>query len=135
MNAQDDPANSLAHERTDLAYHRNRWAAERTLMAWIRTSISMVTFGFAFDKFFAILRYDAPEPTSSDVSQRWFGLVLISAGILMLTLAVTEHIVILRRLKQREPLMSGSLSLPLFGASVVLLIGIGALMLILSRVP
>ena len=31
---------------TELAIMRTRLAADRTLMAWIRTSFSMITFGF-----------------------------------------------------------------------------------------
>lgn len=45
-----DDATTLAHRRTDLAIERNYWAAERTLMGWIRTSLSMISFGFAIGK-------------------------------------------------------------------------------------
>ncbi|MFM7169470.1 MAG: YidH family protein, partial [Cyanobium sp.] len=34
----------------ELAKERNREAAERTLMAWIRTSLSLISFGFGVDK-------------------------------------------------------------------------------------
>jgi uncharacterized membrane protein YidH (DUF202 family) len=34
----------------ELAKERNRAAAERTLMAWIRTSLSLISFGFGIDR-------------------------------------------------------------------------------------
>ena len=44
---------SVANE---LARERNREAAERTLMAWIRTALSLIGFGFGFGKLDAYLR-------------------------------------------------------------------------------
>lgn len=35
---------------TKLAAERNRLALERTLMAWVRTAISLITFGYGFYK-------------------------------------------------------------------------------------
>jgi len=34
----------------ELAKERNRAAEERTLMAWIRTCLSLISFGFGLDK-------------------------------------------------------------------------------------
>ena len=36
-------------ESTQLARERNREAADRTLMAWIRTSLALIGFGFGID--------------------------------------------------------------------------------------
>ena len=36
---------SPAEQQLELAYDRTIWAAERTLMAWIRTSLTLITFG------------------------------------------------------------------------------------------
>src|SRR4030095_4895232 len=43
-----DSSQSLAVQRTFLAH-------ERTLMAWVRTSASLISFGFTIYKFFAYL--------------------------------------------------------------------------------
>jgi len=45
-----DVGTLLAHERTDLAMNRTFWAAQRTLMGWIRTALSMISFGFTIGK-------------------------------------------------------------------------------------
>jgi uncharacterized membrane protein YidH (DUF202 family) len=39
----------------ELARQRNRDAAERTLMAWIRTCLSLISFGFGLDKIVAAI--------------------------------------------------------------------------------
>ena len=45
-----DVGTTLAHKRTDMAMDRTYWAAQRTLMGWIRTSLSMISFGFTIGK-------------------------------------------------------------------------------------
>jgi len=37
-------------DRDELARERNRAAAGRTLLAWIRTSLSLIAFGFGIDR-------------------------------------------------------------------------------------
>ena len=44
------PSTGSLAARTDLALERSGMAAERTLTAWIRTSISMISFGFTLGK-------------------------------------------------------------------------------------
>ena len=48
--SQLDTNTRLAHERTDLALDRSYMACERTLQAWIRTALSMISFGFTLGK-------------------------------------------------------------------------------------
>ncbi len=42
-------AEPTINESTELAKERNREAADRTLMAWIRTALSLIGFGFGID--------------------------------------------------------------------------------------
>jgi hypothetical protein len=44
-------SNELAADRTDMALSRTLTAADRTLMVWIRTRLSMLSFGFTIYKF------------------------------------------------------------------------------------
>jgi putative membrane protein len=44
------PADGALDTRTLLAMDRTYWAAERTLMGWIRTALSMIGFGFTIGK-------------------------------------------------------------------------------------
>ena len=60
----------------NLARQRNRDAAERTLMAWIRTCLSLISFGFGLDKIIAAIDRAA---TSGDV-QAQRGVQLVAAG-------------------------------------------------------
>ncbi len=51
-----DRGTRLAMKRTELAIGRTYWAAERTLMGWIRTALSMISFGFTIGKLGQVLQ-------------------------------------------------------------------------------
>jgi uncharacterized membrane protein YidH (DUF202 family) len=87
-----DRGTVLAEERTDLAIKRTVMASERSLMAWIRTTISMVGFGFTIYKFFQYLpeeiaKGNIPRPQTP----RNLGLSLIALGTLALAAAAWQH--------------------------------------------
>jgi len=59
-------------------------SAERTLMAWMRTAVSLIGFGFTIVQFFERLKTMAgvaPAAVGSE-APRYLGLALIGAGIL-----------------------------------------------------
>ncbi|MHB0959735.1 MAG: YidH family protein [Pirellulaceae bacterium] len=130
----DDPRVPLAQERTDLAQFRTLWAAERTLMAWMRTSLAMVSFGFAIDKLFAFLE-QTDRAARLGAGYYWLGLCLVIAGILLLGMATVEHRRIVGQLRRAAGGGSSRISLPLFGAGLVLAISTVALLLVLLRWP
>jgi len=75
---------------TLLAVTRTRFAAERTLMSWIRTAFSMITFGFVLMKFFQFLRLQSTANAESTGATH-LGIFLILLGILSLLPAMIEH--------------------------------------------
>ena len=78
-----DPSTQLAALRTSAAY-------ERTMMAWIRTAISLITFGFAVYKLFDVQR-DPGQVNNHLIGPREFGMILVSIGLLSLVLATWEN--------------------------------------------
>ncbi|MEB3194979.1 MAG: DUF202 domain-containing protein [Cyanobacteriota bacterium] len=87
----------------ELAKERNREAAERTLMAWIRTSLSLISFGFGVDKIIgAINRSRLGGSDRADLSVRVMAIAFILTGIGALAAATVQHKRILRRLNREE---------------------------------
>ncbi len=68
---------------TELARERTREAADRTLMAWIRTGLSLISFGFGIGKFYDYLETAELEKSLDPLrSTQWIGGALISLGVL-----------------------------------------------------
>lgn len=82
----------LPNTQAELARERNRAAAERTLMAWIRTSLSLISFGFGIDSIVSAIRsFQATEDIHPVRFSRIFGLAFIALGIYAMIVAAIEH--------------------------------------------
>jgi uncharacterized membrane protein YidH (DUF202 family) len=118
------PLPSSQAERLDiLALVRTAFSAERSLMAWIRTSVSLYTFGFSLIKFMGYLEA-AEIGTQLSEGPRRLGLALVCLGIMVLLPAVVEHV---RRMKKMKTLGLPKISkiyLPLIAAIALVLIGL-----------
>jgi putative membrane protein len=91
-------------ERTFLAH-------ERTLMAWIRTSVAMITLGFSIYKFFFFLREMEPGKHVEQLfGARAYGLVMIAIGVVTLAVATWQHRRDLKRLGSYDFDLPSSLS-------------------------
>lgn len=78
--------------KTLLAYKRTQLALDRTLMGWIRTSISMIGFGFTIYKFFQYLKESHLLQGSWQPHGPWnLGIFLISLGTVTLVAALVEY--------------------------------------------
>jgi putative membrane protein len=77
-------------------------AAERTLLAWIRTGLAMMGFGFVVARFGLFLRELPASQDSSVGSPRgslWFGTALVLMGVMVNLLAALQHARFVHRLR------------------------------------
>jgi len=74
-------------------------AADRTLMAWVRTAVSLISFGFTMFKFLEGIRMENKFIRHGWLSTpRGIGLTLISLGMVCLLMAVLEYRFHMRRI-------------------------------------
>ena len=77
---------------TEMALDRTRLAHERTLMAWVRTSASLISFGFTLHKFFQFMRESQSAPLVHHAfGPREFALMMMGIGLTVLLVATLQH--------------------------------------------
>jgi putative membrane protein len=83
---------SAATLTNELARERNREAADRTLLAWIRTSLAMISLGFGIERLGqAALSLDGEAAGFSPLKTRVFGTALIVLGVAATLAGMWEH--------------------------------------------
>ena len=105
-----------------LALDRTRLAAERTLMGWIRTSFSMMTFGFTIYKVMQEVGQLSAATNAPVTQTRHLGLALSALGTVALMIACVQHWKYTRSLRHGEA--SQFLDLTLTVACLVVCLGL-----------
>ena len=87
---------------------RVRYAIERTLLAWVRTGLALMGFGFVVARFGLFLhkieavRQNAMPKASTGLSL-WIGTALILLGVLVNLLVSAEHLRLMRQIQSVPP--------------------------------
>ena len=115
---------------TILAYDRTRHAYQRTMLSWVRTATSLITFGFAIYNFHRIATGD--QPSGRLIGPHEFALIMVGIGLIALLLAMIEYWRGIRALSTQYPAIPWS---PLPGAVALLVsvLGLVALVAIIFR--
>lgn len=121
--AEPDLATRLDLERTHIAY-------EQSMMTWIRTAITLITFGFTIYKFFQ-LELPGRAEKSRLLGPREFALILVALGLISLAMATLEHRRSQRLLKQQWS--DAPRSLALWLAAMISILGTLAFLLMIFR--
>ena len=115
-------------QREDNLDPRVYFAAERTLLAWVRTGLAMMGFGFVVARFGLFLRELAA--VSEQVPQQhsglslWFGTTLVILGVVVTVAAAVKHWYTVRRLERGQPLRFSPWSLGMIVAFLLGLVGL-----------
>ena len=89
-----------ANAQTHFAWLRTRLAVERTMMAYLRTAVSLIGFGFAIFQYFYKLHQVSEGSNMRFPEAAWYlGLALIASGIMAALLAVFQYRSTLRNLR------------------------------------
>lgn len=104
------------------------FAAERTLLAWVRTGISVMAFGFVvarFGLFLRLLRAQGMEPATHGVSS-YLGASLVVLGIVATGAGALEYRRFCRQLQPEELPTPRATVLP--SALAWVLVGLGSVL-------
>ncbi len=118
-------SNPAPNSATELAKERNRAAAERTLMAWIRTALALIGFGFGIDRIVAAIHQNLGDSVNPLRLTRILGLSFVALGTFALLSAALDHNHQLQRI-QRNDLVYRSRRSPALAVAYVL-VGLGAI--------
>ena len=119
---------------------RDYLAAERTFLAWIRTGLALMGFGFVVARFGLFLQaLHITEPrlqTGANGPSVWFGTALIVLGVLVNLFSAWRHVHLVRKLNQGDVSSQGPSSLGIAVALILAIVGLAmAVYLISVRTP
>ena len=100
------------------------FAAERTLLAWVRTSVTMMGLGFVVARFGVFLAaiQGRTAPSGHGLSA-WIGIAFVVLATVVLAVAARQHVRFLRSLGAHEIPRGYGTWLPIFSSVTLVLAG------------
>jgi putative membrane protein len=133
MQPPEIPENQSYDIKNELAKERTRAAADRTLMAWIRTALSLIGFGFGIP---TIVNTIETTRIGGSINPHHFantiGLAFISIGLVAMYAALGDHHRILRQIRSDRYIYESSAITEKVGIAL-LLVGLVSFLAILIK--
>jgi len=113
-------------------------ANERTFLAWVRTAIAMMAFGFLVEKFDLFLAVMAPQLAEQSLVShhqafgRWAGLSLIALGVAVILISALRFLRAAKAIDEERPERAPGFGWDLVLAMALVLVGV-AMILYLSH--
>ncbi len=117
----------------ELSFTRTELASDRTLLAWIRTALTLMAAGIAYDKGFRLLHNERLAAGTALVrSANFAGVLLSGASTVLLAIATARHIMIARWLARGRRRGIGGALPTLLAAGLVVLLGCAVIVFLLA---
>ncbi len=131
--SQTDNKHNLTNE---LAKMRTRDAAARTLMAWTRTAISLIGFGFAIAQAYELYEAEYNASHAGRMLVRLnapliFGISFMILGIIGLVAGIRMHRQSIRQIRSDQYSYEEHMSFTVVVAIILVLIGVSGILLLL----
>lgn len=132
--AQSNQPDKPPNFQVELAKQRNRVAADRTLLSWIRISVSLIGLGFILEEAIKQLYSRLGiAPTATLIPLKVFSLLFMATGGIFVILAALEYQGEIKRLQQLEYYYQPRKSLGMIVSGILVAIGISIFITLLRQ--
>jgi putative membrane protein len=105
-------------------------ANERTLLAWVRTGLTLMAFGFVVARLSVWLELEHPERDHGSMGS-WLGIAIVALGTACHVIAATRFVAARRALVEGRSIQPSSTG-PVAVAVLVAALGIGSIVYIMA---
>jgi putative membrane protein len=109
-------------------------ANERTFLAWVRTAIATMAFGFLVERFDLFIRFASREIGASTATPQarnvadWAGLAFVLMGIAMIAIAALRFFQTAKQIDSEESIVGPGVRFDLALAALLTLLGVSLLL-------